>query len=39
MYLTGGAFAIFLSSVSGYVFFNLSSMTMAIIILIMGEKN
>ena len=33
MYLTGGALAIILSSISGYVFFNLSSMTMAIIIL------
>ena len=31
MYLTGAGLAIILSSLSGYVFFNISSMTMAII--------
>ena len=31
MYLTGVGLAIILSSLSGYVFFNISSMTMAII--------
>ena len=41
MYIAGSGLAILLSSVSGYVFFNFSSMTMAIvlIILLINTKN
>ena len=38
MYTTGCGLALFLSSLSGYVFFNCSSMTMAIILIILLKK-
>ena len=38
MYITGCGLALFLSSLSGYVFFNFSSMTMAIILIILLKK-
>ncbi len=39
MYLAGSGLAIVLSSISGYVYFNLSSMTMAILLNIFLFKN
>ena len=39
MYITGCVLGILLSSVSGYVFFNFSSMTMAIILSVLLYKN
>ena len=39
MYLTGCGLALLLSSVSGYVFFNFSSMTMGILISVLLYKN
>lgn len=38
MYFTGCGLAILLSGISGYVFFNLSSMTMAIVLCICFKK-
>ena len=39
MYFTGCGLALLLSGISGYVFFNLSSMTMAIVLCVLIQKN